>query len=397
MPKHSVAKKKGNWAAPRGNFADPELIRHQDALDVDEDVLIGTHNEGKRKPVAAAAAIVVSLLAILIASIGALASSGAPGVVLNGALSDTGANGQSGNAANRAQPSANVEGDEPEIPEGARGADAAQKSVAIESMRGKISWENFEGVPDGPAPVTFSFAPGATPAPLNDDTIAALDASIRDIVLDEDTTCGFVFVNMDTGQGIAFNAHERLYSASAIKAPYVLFVLQANPEGLPDYERENIEALIVDSDNDAFDVLHAAHDDQGYAEWLEAQGVDYDNDYYYYYPNVSAKQLAGMWADMYNYIAPENETSAWLRDLLANTNMSFIRDGLADTGAQVWNKAGWISDYEVGDAINDAAIIHDGPTAYVMAIVSTEQDTDEGHTSVANLARTLWQSRWILD
>ena len=76
---------------------------------------------------------------------------------------------------------------------------------------------------------------------------------------------------------------------------------------------------------------------------------------------------------------------------------SISADQVASQPAQitVYNKAGWIAG-DSYNAINDAAIIIEGDSAYLMCIMTGAPDTEENHQLAANLAKALWATRATL-
>ena len=107
--------------------------------------------------------------------------------------------------------------------------------------------------------------------------------------------------------------------------------------------------------------------------------------------HASARSLAAIWHDIHTYLQTGTETAQWFGERLANTNCSFIRDGVAETGAATWNKGGWIASGL--NSTTDAGIIELGGHVYLMAIATGQPDSGEARTRVANLARLLFDQR----
>jgi hypothetical protein len=151
--------------------------------------------------------------------------------------------------------------------------------------------------------------------------------------IEEANQCGFVFLDLQTGAGIAYRADACPYIASASKAPLAFYALQQNDaqeREISEWELEEIAAAIEQSDNDAFDSFGFGHMGGAYAEWLEGYGVNYDAEYGLYLC-PSARSLAAIWNDIFWYLQGGTENARWFADRLANTNRSFIRDGVADS------------------------------------------------------------------
>lgn len=246
------------------------------------------------------------------------------------------------------------------------------------------------------------------------------DAALSDVravlaAIEERGDCGFVFFDVSNGHGFAYNAGEEMYIASSAKAPFACYLLSSGAD-LSEYDRQNIEWAIVDSENEAFEDVYMSHIGEGYIDWMSHHGVYHDNYYGDFYPPMSARSLASIWADILLYTQGGSSDGAWLGSLLSSTTVSFIRDGLSGTGAEVMNKAGWINEgagagyYEDEDsdeggwwyetmeyrAVADAAIVESDGNTYLMAIVTSQPDSDSAEANVSELARALFDLRSLL-
>ena len=223
--------------------------------------------------------------------------------------------------------------------------------------------------------------PESALAEVND----ALDA-IR-----EGYRCGFVFLDVGTGRGLACNAGEEMYIASAAKAPLSLYAIQ-HGAALTSDERQSIEEAILYSDNDAFEAFAYSYTNEEYASWLEAHGVYHEAYGYDLYPPMSARSLASFWAEILLFMQDDSDSSQWFAGLLSSTETSFIRDALDDEDAHVMNKGGWIAE-EGYESVSDASIIEAGGHVYIMAIVTDQPDGGQAEWNVTALARALFNMR----
>lgn len=167
-----------------------------------------------------------------------------------------------------------------------------------------------------------------------------------------------------------------------------------------DILRNSITAVVRDSDNDQYRSLKYAYSQYGFNEYLDSIGVD--SAYFatqWSFPTYSARTSALLWLNTYHYLfnRDQSETAAWLADLYATTNLSFIRAGVgqADVQAYVMNKAGWIA----GDvnSTSDAALIEVGNKTYLMSIMTGQPDSLDSEQKVAELACALIEARDALD
>ncbi len=114
--------------------------------------------------------------------------------------------------------------------------------------------------------------------------------------------CGAVLIDLHSGCGIAYNAGKPVYSASAFKAPFVFYLLEdAGKRGISEGDRASAESAIRHSSNDAYDSLTFPRMGKDYTEWLESYGIEYRADTPFY-PYASAKSMARIWADIYQYL-----------------------------------------------------------------------------------------------
>lgn len=239
--------------------------------------------------------------------------------------------------------------------------------------------------------------------------LADVRAAVKDI--EESGQCGFVFLDAVTGRGLAYNAAEPLYIASAAKAPVSFYALQ-NGAGENEAERDGIEGAILYSDNDSYESFAYNYTDTAYSRWLVAHDIDHDNYSYDLYPPMSARTLACIWLEILQYVQAGSADAQWFADLLASTDTSFIRDATPGN-ALVMNKGGWINEGsewvggydEDGEAyrsdlyyasVSDAGIIACDGKTYVMAIVTDQPDEGATEANVVALARALFDARDIL-
>ena len=292
---------------------------------------------------------------------------------------------------------------------GASGASGASSSSGASGSSSSASASNASSSSGSPAvalaildidPFTLLGIPGSS-------SVITIDLSQNDVVtgvpacdlsnalaaiagIEENGDCGFVFLDMNTGRGLAYNADEVMYIASASKAPLAYYALQ-NGAYANGYETGNIEEAIVYSDNDAYEAFGYNYQDYSYISWLAERGVVHE-DYGDLYPLMPARSLASIWVEILRYIQGGSEEATWFASLLASTEVSFIYDGLQDTGATVLNKGGWIADWDC-DSVTDSAIVQIDGRTFIMTIVTGQPDDDYPEREVAALARALFDLR----
>lgn len=241
----------------------------------------------------------------------------------------------------------------------------------------------------------FSLNPDSEPPTIN--PLAREKLATAAEAIEKYGPCGFVFLDLQTGLGIAHNAGQEVYTASSSKAVVTLYaLLQSRKTGvpLPDWERENIESAITVSSNEAFDAFGFKYLTADYTKWLADHKVAYDQATYGLYMNASARSVTSLWDEVYLYLAGGGADAKWFSGLLAKTNRSFIRDGLEGTGADVRNKAGWIAG---GPSCTcDAGIIEHDSRSYLMVILTGQPNTVDAQNRVSALAKLLFEQRKAL-
>ncbi|PAU69894.1 Beta-lactamase enzyme family [Bifidobacterium italicum] len=208
----------------------------------------------------------------------------------------------------------------------------------------------------------------------------------------------FAVVDMRTGAVVTSFANVPRYSASSIKAPYILSLAQTGAFDLDAvstsvdadaaYPNRLITATLTVSDNDSYESLYRRYGTPPFTAWTA--GYTFDAPLIGYYEFLTASDLARLWVLGYQYLfsdtapakadgaAPASpEARAWLAQQMRGSLNSSIQ--MAHTeNEEVYTKAGWI--YGEGGlyALNDAGIVlpagaHDlqtHPQGYVLAILS---------------------------
>jgi hypothetical protein len=208
------------------------------------------------------------------------------------------------------------------------------------------------------------------------EALANLEAVIDECEANGNTISIYV-CDLDGGQtALEYNADATVYSASAIKGPYCIFVYQDLVE-TGHVSHESVSDLVDDiinySDNDCYDALRTATIGMGWSDWLSAAGVDvagressFD---YRWYANMSAREFGAAWAYGYDYLTSGTEYADELATLFETTVHSPIHEVLQPT-YKVWSKAGWFNTIEgnASYAMNDAGIVFSDTGPYVIAV-----------------------------
>ena len=214
----------------------------------------------------------------------------------------------------------------------------------------------------------------------------------------------FVVVDMRTGAAIASYGGMPMYTASSIKAPYIVSLAQtgavdinavatsatADAAGLNQLITQTLQV----SDNDTYEALYKQFGAAPTMQWLA--GTDATTGLNGYYGDVTAIDLARMWVNSYDYLfgASADAADAQGRTWLAQQMRSSLNSSIAAVhgeGEIVASKAGWI--YGEGNlyAYNDAGIVipagsmqlSEKPQGYVLAMLTNACARDDLLTALA--------------
>ena len=260
-------------------------------------------------------------------------------------------------------------------------------------LSAKMTGKTLKAIPTNQTLTVFTVSDEQSPPSLAKSKKREIKRAITELK-NAGYDCGFVFLDLTSGRGIARNAGESFYMASAFKAALISFALQDENADLADYERSNVEAAILYSDNDAYDSFAAAYVGQGYKDWLDSYEIEFDG-YAPYYATTSAKSMARIWADLFQFLKINTDEAKWFADLLSRTNRSFIRSALENTGVTVRNQAGWIAEDGLC-ATTDCAYIDENGHPYLMVILTDQPDSDASNQRAHQIVKALFDARKAL-
>lgn len=247
-------------------------------------------------------------------------------------------------------------------------------------------------LPDDVEVTAIDLSSAQDPAVLSEAQKQSVESQVA--AIQESGPCGFVFLDVDSGHGLVYNAGESMYVASAAKEVLAEYALE-NGAGADGWTRGSIEAAIVDSDNGAYESFGYRYFDDGYISMLadhDVQAMSFAGDLY---PSMSARSLASLWAETLQYVRGGSEDAMWLWGLLGSTSTSYIRDAIGGEGVAVMNKAGWIADWEV-NSVTDAGIVQQGERTFLMVIVTGAPAWGDAEEHVTGLARALFELRDVI-
>lgn len=182
---------------------------------------------------------------------------------------------------------------------------------------------------------------------------------------------GFAMVDLKTGRGASYNASQKFYPASSIKAVYVTAILESTHGGAAS-SSDAITKCLVDSDNDAFRTLLKTYGYNVYGSWLQSRAPEAAQEAYgYNYPHISAAGMLNCWREVYRFGTSGEPGASLLSGCLARTNHSAWGALLRDRFT-VWSKPGWYPANEglASTATADNGIVFSDCGDYAVAVLS---------------------------
>jgi hypothetical protein len=157
-----------------------------------------------------------------------------------------------------------------------------------------------------------------------------------------DGRLGFVIMDMQTGEGIAYDSNRIFDAASTVKAAYLAGINRYYPKKAKHY-RSTMYRVIKWSDNNAYLSLRRAFGSGPMRKQLKAAGVKHVNTTKPWI-HYSARDLAKMWTANYAYFISNKPNAKYCRSLYHIPDVSAVRRHFqGKQGRQTWSKSGWIS------------------------------------------------------
>ena len=198
------------------------------------------------------------------------------------------------------------------------------------------------------------------------------------------------YYDIETGFSLMINPDNHYYSASVMKAPYMLYIYRLALEGEADIEEKivyteefkregtgilkdaefeteyTIEELIgftlEESDNAAFAMLRKRFPEKGYVEFIKELGIAHDDDSKAFNkPQICCETALIFSQAIHDFIAEENPYSENLRYHMTHSRNAMIYGG---SGAEVVRKYGWYEGY-----FHDMAVVY-GEKDYFLTIMT---------------------------
>lgn len=198
----------------------------------------------------------------------------------------------------------------------------------------------------------------------NESMLSPLVSAIKHIE-DQGYQVGFKLSDVRTNKGIEYNANKRFYSASTIKAPFVVSLAEQYPEKIAEH-RPVLEAIAKQSSNSGYAQLQERYGHGVIHHWADQSGINRDR-ISRRYPDLTPEELHALWESNYEYIQ-EGAHGKQIGAMFETPNLSPIKSVLGQS-YKTQSKAGWIGDWEYR-AANDAGIVYTPKGDYIVSIMS---------------------------
>lgn len=274
---------------------------------------------------------------------------------------------------------------------------------------------------------------------LGDVSTTAINAAMRPF-LDDGFDVAYVLMDIETGRGFARNVDEPIYGASSFKGPFCTFVAETyvdSGEVALSEIKDSLFNAIVYSDNGTYEAMRVRFSNDRLVQWLGDLGVGsrvaYDTDY----PTYTARDLAKLWMETYDYleggtaaaeamigyfgttktsfmrnamiavepasdvdvamdesaVAEEGSSLATLGDSISNVLVEAVEKATADD-VEVFDKAGWYprDDADI-PAIVDAGIVSCNGRDYLLCVMTDMPWTEPNQETAEELIKAVFDAR----
>ena len=203
----------------------------------------------------------------------------------------------------------------------------------------------------------------------------------------------FLLYDLNTGSGISYHPDAEFYSASAIKAPYIAWMVQTYPEAAEEFYEEIENAVMWSSNEDYFTLINNFGKTE-FNEWTARAGSPDIQLSEGSFASVTCRDFTRLWMNIYDYFTSDSETAELIRPLYSGTDESVIYETLGQSYT-VYSKGGW--SFEGEDSYytvqNDAGIVMKGGHPYVLTVLSDAyehldlldalvKEVDQAHTEL---------------
>ncbi len=178
---------------------------------------------------------------------------------------------------------------------------------------------------------------------------------------------GFVVMNMNSLSGFAYNADEKIYSASTIKGPYVASLVKSD-NSILEKEKMRIEATLIRSSNSDYETMRDEYGDDCFLDFVSQTGSSLQIDTTRNFQYLTPRTLTQLWIGNY-FFFESAEAGDKLGMLFEKPVVSPIREVFSDEFI-TRTKAGWVEKNNTR-VTNDAGIVYTDNGDFIIAIMTT--------------------------
>ena len=239
-------------------------------------------------------------------------------------------------------------------------------------------------------------------------------AKIEELIKTYNRDMSFKVVSIDGSYGLSYNSDETYFSASSIKAPYLLYchkqidkgngaldekmkylssyykdgsgIMNKSPNGT-EYTLAEIMRLVVwCSDNSGYYMCTKRWGTDGYNALMNSIGCDSlkISNSYIWADKINAHDLIAVWKNIYDYIESDAASSSHMYDICTDYKYNPLEDALP--GYTIAQKYGTST---TKDVFCDGAIIYGKKNAYILAFFLDSTNDSKDKKFVTNLVKEL--------
>ena len=210
-------------------------------------------------------------------------------------------------------------------------------------------------------------------------------AKIEELIKTYNRDMSFKVVSIDGSYGLSYNSDETYFSASSIKAPYLLYC-HKSPNGT-EYTLAEIMRLVVwCSDNSGYYMCTKRWGTDGYNALMNSIGCDSlkISNSYIWADKINAHDLITVWKNIYDYIESDAASSSHMYDICTDYKYNPLEDALP--GYTIAQKYGTST---TKDVFCDGAIIYGKKNTYILAFFLDSTNDSKDKKFVTNLVKEL--------
>ena len=224
-----------------------------------------------------------------------------------------------------------------------------------------------------------------------DEARGRLDAAVSALEVDG-CTVSYIICDLNSANRLEYNADAIHYSASTIKAPFVISIM-AGDGG--DYMRaaygSQVEATLVNSDNEAYSTLRKAYYGQpSWSDFCARAHVEPENEHWY--KHLSVREMARLWSTAYPWLSSGSENAQWICGLLSDSYKPLVDDLAGPAARSTWSKAGWYAGDQEYNVTFNAGIVNADFGSYVISVAISKGSDFEALQSVMEPLFDTWNA-----